>query len=215
MTKSLPGLLLVFLLFSTTWGTAQHLIGVFSGVNSSILAGDAPEKANYKSLIGLNAGVHFDLKLSKTLYLSMQPSYSQEGTKIFYNVGKNEEPVDSFRIRLNYFSLPLMLKVMTPNERFYALGGVETGLLSNYHVRSHDEEVDMDIDIETVNIVVHFGAGIKIPLGLPKLFIELRYTQGLLNLTDEPVLESYVPRVKTSGFKVLAGIEFPLKKSND
>ncbi|MCK5766145.1 MAG: hypothetical protein KAH26_09170, partial [Bacteroidales bacterium] len=60
----------------------------------------------------------------------------------------------------------------------------------------------------------HFGAGIRIPVGLPRLFVELRYSQGLVNLTDEPIEKSYVPRVKTSGFKVLAGIEIPLKRTN-
>lgn len=36
--------------------------------------------------------------------------------------------------------------------------------------------------------------------------------QGLINLTDEPIEKSYVPRVKTAGFKILFGIEIPLKK---
>jgi len=56
---------------------------------------------------------------------------------------------------------------------------------------------------------------LNIPLGYPRLFIELRYTQGLINLTDEPVEKSYIPRVKTSGFKVFAGIAFPLNKSTE
>ena len=33
-------------------------------------------------------------------------------------------------------------------------------------------------------------------------------------LTDEPVDNSYIPRVKTIGFKALAGIEIPLKRNN-
>ena len=48
----------------------------------------------------------------------------------------------------------------------------------------------------------------------PRLFTELRYSQGIINLTDEPLSNNIIPRVKTSGFKLLVGIEFPLKKSS-
>ena len=208
-------MLLATLLTCSTGIMAQPVVGAFAGVNSSSLAGDMPDKADYKGLIGLNAGVHVDLKLAGGIYLSLQPSYSQEGTRVFYNLARNEEPVDSLKIRLNYFSLPLVLKVTSSRERFYALGGIETGFMSGHQVSSHGRELETEIDIEKINIAMHFGVGLKIPLGMPRLFIELRYAQGLFNLTDEPVLQSYVPRVKTSGFKVLAGIEFPLKKSTE
>ena len=194
---------------------AQSHVGVFAGVNSSSLAGDNPEKGYYKSLPGFNTGANLDIQLSEGILLSLQPSYSQEGARILYKLARNKEPVDSIRIRMNYISLPLLLKVQSTNARFYALGGVEAGYLSAHRISSQDEELDVDIEIETVNIAMHFGAGLRIPVGFPRLFIELRYAQGLINLTDEPALESYVPRVKTNGFKVLAGIEFPWRKSDE
>ncbi len=60
---------------------------------------------------------------------------------------------------------------------------------------------------------MHFGAGYKIPIGYPTLFVELRYSQGLVNLTDEVVQDNMIPRVKTAGIKFLVGVEIPLKKS--
>lgn len=206
--------ILLLLLISTSISFGQSYVGIFAGLNSSRLAGDSPSKAYYKPLIGANVGAYFDLKLSQSILLSIQPSYSQEGTKIYYNVIGQEEPVDSIKVRLNYFSLPLLLKVQSTNNRFYALGGIEAGFLFDSFTSSHDVKKEIKTTVSEYNIAAHFGAGIRIPIGITRLFIELRYTQGVLNLTDELIDESIVPRVKTSGYKILAGIEIPLRKSD-
>jgi hypothetical protein len=207
---------LFLLLFIATFSlSGQSYIGVFGGLNSSKLAGDAPDNAKYKSLMGVNTGVNLDLKLGKSIWLSFQPSYSQEGTKVSYSFKGNTDPIDSLHIRLNYFSLPLFLKVTSNKERFYALGGLETGILLDSYTMIEDDKEELNESVSTVNIAMHFGAGFRIPIGLPRLYIELRYTQGLVNLTDEPIEKNYIPRVKTNGFKILAGIEFPLKKQKN
>jgi hypothetical protein len=148
------------------------------------------------------------------IWLSLQPSYSQEGTRIEYSVKGKIQPVDSIHIRLNYFALPVLLKISSTNGRFYAIGGIETSALLDHSLKSHDQELEEDINVTDWNLAIHFGAGIRIPIGYPRLFIELRYTQGFIDLTDEPVENSYVPRVKTIGFKALAGIEIPLTRNN-
>ena len=76
---------------------------------------------------------------------------------------------------------------------------------------SNNVKEDLDVNVSNWNLAMHFGAGYLFPLGRTKLFIELRYSQGLRNLTDEPVDSSVIPRVKTSGFKLLAGIDIPFK----
>jgi hypothetical protein len=195
---------------------SQPYIGAFGGLNLGKLTGDLPKDASYKSFPGVNAGINFDIKIARIVWLSLQPSYSQEGTRIEYTYYSDPDPsdIDSVHIRLNYFSLPLMVKVASTNDRFYAIGGVEAGYLMNQKLTSNDVEYEFDNDVAEWNIAAHFGVGMKIPLGLPRLFIELRYTQGLVNLTDEPIDYNYIPRVKTSGFKFLAGIEFPLKNTS-
>ncbi|RLD24571.1 MAG: hypothetical protein DRI54_05970 [Bacteroidetes bacterium] len=206
-------LLLAFILFSS-FTFSQSYVGVFIGMNSSKLTGDAPANSFYNSFMGINAGVNIDLKLAKSLKLSLQPSYSQEGTKISYNVSGQEEPVDSIKIRLNYFSFPILLKVATANNRFYAIGGFETGFLLNSFISSHDVKEDIKVDVKSYNLAIHFGVGLRIPIGFPNLYVEGRYAQGIINLTDEPLDTDIIPRVKTNGFKLLVGIEFPLQKSN-
>lgn len=214
MIKSARFLILFLFIMGPLLSSGQSYIGVFGGLNSSKLSGDSPNKGDYKSLMGANAGAYIDIKLAKIIWLSIQPSYSQEGTKISYSVKGQEKPVDSIHIRLNYVSLPLFLKVSSTNGRFYALGGFEAGYLIDSYTSSKDVKQDIETKVAEWNIAMHFGAGIRIPIGYPRLFVELRYSQGLINLTDEPSDKGYIPRVKTSGFKILAGIEIPLKKPN-
>jgi hypothetical protein len=193
----------------------QSYVGAFAGLNSSKLSGDAPNSANYKSLMGANVGAFVDIKLGKSLWLSLQPSYSQEGTKIEYTVKGKEEPVDSITVGLDYFSLPLLFKVSSPKGKFYAIGGVEGAYLLSSSKTSHDVKEDLEVTVKDFNIAMHFGAGIHVPVGFPRLFFEVRYTQGLVNLTDDPIDNNILPRVKTSGFKLFAGIEIPLKRTSN
>ena len=200
---------MVTLLFFSTLCMGQVTLGAFGGLNSSKLSGDVTANGSYKTLMGGNFGAIIDVKLPKGLNLSLQPSYSQEGTRVFYTVKGVDEPVDSVKIRLNYFSLPLILKITSTNERFYALSGIETAMLLKASTIIGEDSEDLP-DVAQWNIAVHFGAGIRIPVGYPSIFVELRYSQGLLNLTDEPLNTNIIPRVKTTGFKILAGVEFPL-----
>jgi len=210
MKKYIKSLLLVLLLFITTVLISQPYMGIYGGISSSKLSGDSPDKARYKGLLGLDFGMNMDFRISKLVYLSFQPSFSQEGTRVFYNVPLEYELVDSAKIRLNYISLPVILKVSTSNKKFYAIGGAEVAYLVSTKLKTSSYQGDLDDNISDINIAVHFGAGMKIPLGLPVLFIELRYSQGIVNLTDQIYQKSFIPRVKTSGFKLNVGIEFPL-----
>lgn len=210
-TKILFVLLALF--FCSALSMGQVSLGLFGGLNSSKLLGDSPPKGSYNTLMGGNFGLLIDVGISEALALSLQPSYSQEGTKLAFSVRGSNEPVDSAKIRLNYFSIPLMLKVTSAKKRFYALSGFEAGMLLNSAHILGDQEYELESDISQWNLAMHFGAGFRIPLGYPTLFIELRYAQGLVNLTDDPLTNDIIPRVKSSGFKFLCGIEFPLSKS--
>lgn len=210
MNKSIPFFILL-ILFSLG-GYSQSYLGIFGGINNSKLSGDAPLNAQYKSLIGANIGAHFDIKLSKVTALSIQASFSQEGTKIFYTVNDHVEPVDSLNLRLNYFSLPLLFRITSNNEKFYAIAGIETAYLMSKNMKSQNTTEEIKASISDFNFAMHFGAGIRIPIGYPRLFIEVRYTQGLVNLTDDPLKNNIIPRAKTSGFNAVAGIEIPLSK---
>ena len=194
--------------------SGQNHIGIFSGLNFGKLTGDVPEDASYSSLPGFNGGVSFDLSLGNVFELSFQPSFLQGGVALYYKVPLETELVDSIDIRLNYLSLPLLLKVKSTNKHFYALGGFELAYLASYSVYSGSDKLDTELDINSFDISAEFGAGYRVFIGLPRLYFELRYSQGIFNLTDQLNENNYIPRVRTSGFKFVFGIEFPLGKSS-
>ena len=207
-------LLISIFLFSSVLAFGQSYLGVFGGLNMSKLSGDVPADAKYQTLVGMNVGANLDIKIAHNMLLSFQPSYSQEGTKLSYTLRGSSLPIDSISIRLNYFSLPVLLKITTNNERFYALAGIETGLLLSSSKTIDEQEQELDAEVADLNLAMHFGVGLRIPIGFPRLFVELRYSQGLLNLTDDPVVQNSIPRVKTSGMKIILGIEIPLQKTD-
>lgn len=214
MNSTKLSFIILALFLGTSLSMGQTYLGVFGGLNNSKLSGDPPPNGTYNNFMGGNFGALFDVKLGKSVYLSIQPSYSQEGTKVAYTVRGEYDPVDSVKFRLNYFSLPLILKVSSSNDRFYALSGVETAMLLSNAVKMEGAEETYD-DISQWNVSIHFGAGLNIPLGYPSMFVELRYSQGLINLTDKPLTNDIIPRVKTTGFKLLCGVRIPLKKPNN
>lgn len=214
MIKIRAYIYVLFLVLTSSILIGQTYIGVIAGMNNSKLSGDAPVHAKYGSLIGANFAAFIDVKLTPSVYLSFQPSYSQEGTRVSYKLPGLEDYVDSIKVRLNYFSVPFLFKITSNNKRYYAISGIETALLLNSSLSIDDRKKDINASIAQWNLAMHFGAGIIIPVGFPSLFIEVRYTQGLVNITDEAQSESVIPRVKTSGIIIMAGIKIPLTKSN-
>jgi len=213
LSKKILPVFFFMLLFSVTV-SGQTSLSFFGGLNSGKLKGDAPKKASYKSSIGFNGGIYLDVQLSKLVTLSFQPTFTQEGTKVSYSIPWEKEPVDSLRIRLNYFAIPILIKVSSLNQRFYALAGVETGFLLDGYAEGGDEKVSLTDEISSFNLSIVFGAGLRFPLKYGKIFLELRYAQSIIDLTDEPNDRSYVPRIKTAGIRFNVGYEIPLSKRN-
>ena len=207
-------LLIAFLLISYTNSFAQFKIGAIGGLNMGTFKGDQIDGGTYNKLIGTNWSIMFDAKLSDQIVLSFQPGLSKKGTKITYSVKGELEPVDSISIKINYFSIPLILKISSKNKRFYAIGGLEAGIPLSANAKFitiPDEIKDVKNHLSDVNIVMHFGAGYRIPVGKPTLFVEARYLQGLNNAVPVEKPEyNFFPRVRTSDVQLLFGIEFPL-----
>lgn len=202
---------LLILLLSLS-ASAQIKIGAIAGVNMSKLNGDIEPNTKYTSQTGTNLGLFVDFQLRSNIYLSLQPSYSQEGTKIKHIVNGVYNPIDSISIKLNYVSLPVLLKVTSTNEKFYAIGGLEAAkLASSSKTPLGGESQPIDVQVEPWNFSIQFGAGMRFPIGATTLFLETRYAQGLNNLTQDSIVDDLLPRVKSSSIKILTGIEIPLE----
>ena len=74
-------------------------------------------------------------------------------------------------------------------------------------------KMDITPSITSWNLAMIFGVGYRISLGKTRLVLEGRYTQGLVNLSEETIQKDLIPRVKTNGFNILMGFEIPISKS--
>ena len=206
--------IIFFLLFSFSNIYAQFDIGVYGGFNRGSFKGDLVKDADFSKIIHPDFGVIFDLKLSKQIVLSFQPGLAKRGTKISYWVDYQLEQVDSINIKIDYLAIPLLLKISSKNEHFYAIGGLEAGIplsANAMYIGYPDEKEDLMEVMSKVNIVMHFGFGYQIQIGKPTLFFEARYLQGLNNAVpiEKPEI-NFFPRVRTSDVQLLFGLKFPL-----
>lgn len=100
------------------------------------------------------------------------------------------------------------------SEKLYFTGGLSADFPSRVKADNGEEKIDISNELTKVNLTAQFGLGYRIPIQSNIIFIELRYLQGLVNLSnnrDDP--EAYLPRVKSSSTQLLFGWQFPIRKN--
>jgi hypothetical protein len=110
---------------------------------------------------------------------------------------------------LAYVTLPVLAKVQALHGRTYVTGGVDVGMLLDATLSGRGPDEDIKTVLNDVDVAALFGFGVVFPLGAPRLTLELRYTQSLLNLSaggTEPSGAALPDRFRASGFQLLAGM---------
>jgi hypothetical protein len=165
---------------------SQFNIGISGEITSSKFGGVAPDNANYTSIAGFGGSLIGEIRLVKDVYLSLQPGFQTQGTKIVFgneNRVINDTTV-TFKISQSYLNIPLNLKIFRKN--FYVGAGFAIGFLSSANISN--EYVDSTIDIKnkfkSTDITANFNVGYQLSIGKPNLFFELRYIQGLVNINN-------------------------------
>src|SRR4030095_7410026 len=205
-------LLFLFFVFFIRDAQSQLLIGPLAGVSHNSLAGDSPEDAVYQSKWGFTFGLNGELVLGGGGNLFVQPRYQQRGIKIGYDIGE-DDPVDSLTSDLNYFSLPVGLKVYSGNRIVFFSGGVDVGYLLNAKTRtvnSPETEKDIASSLNKPDVGLFVGFGVNFKLGAPQLNLELRYTSGMTNAYSGNGGSVFkIPaRFRLTSFQLLAAINF-------
>jgi hypothetical protein len=192
---------------------AQPEIGVLVGLNNSKLVGDSPPGGAYKYKMGFLGSVYIDFKLSDYVRLSFQPGFKTGGAKVAFKDPDLEEYKDSLKIHVTNLCLPLFVKITSMNEKVYFIGGFSADFPSSVMADNGVEKIDISNELFKVNVTAQFGLGYRIPIQSTSLNIELRYLQGLVNLSDNKDEEAaYLPRVKSSSMQLLVGWQFPITK---
>lgn len=215
-------------LLATIFATSQILaqVSIKAGVNFASISESATletyESLKNNSVAGFQAGLSFDLGLSKVFTIQPELLYIQKGGKSTYVINENNKFVS--RLYYNYVEVPVLAKLKFYSEGgsgFYLLGGPFIGLAVSGKSKNSvtlfgnttttEEEFNFDNDDEEdrqrrTDWGVSFGGGLK----FGQLFLDARYNLGINNLldTDTNNQNDDKPYRRTRGLGLTLGYEF-------
>ena len=195
---------------------AQSYFGIYTGLNSGKLSGDSPGKFKFVSSLNLAFGLGYDLQLKDDIFLSFQTSFVNASSKLKHPKEVDEEEIleDSISLEVRFFTVPILLKLISDNKRFQFSGGFELGFPIKFIADNSAESVDLMGGINKVNINMLFGIGYRIPINKSQLIINLTYSQGLTNLANNlDNTDSLLPRIRYTSFQLTAGWYLPVGKN--
>jgi len=194
---------------------AQVELGAYAGIDNGKLSGDKFSNTQYKPSKGFLVGLSIDAQISDLISMSIQPGFASTGSRIQVPDTISNEWKDSVTIGVKYFLLPIYVKIQSKSKRLYFSSGLEFGYGLSLTASNENEEVDITDELNKWNLSMVFGIGYKIPIKRSGLYFELRYAQGLVNMTKaDPAEDDYIPRVKLSGLKIVTGFQIPVSKRN-
>lgn len=212
---SVAVVILAIICMQTSDSLAQTKFGLTGGINYTSVSGDAPEEVSYSKGIGMVVGLTGEFYITKDIKFNFQPRYVQRNGKIGYDVGE-DEPLDSFKTKLNYFSLPLIVKVPAITDKTFFNGGIDLAYLLNaerVNISETGEPNDIKSALNEFDVAFLVGFGISFPV--QKHFgidLEARYMQSVSNLSKNNTFQGSLPaRFRSSGFQLLTNIYYILK----
>jgi hypothetical protein len=206
-------LVLFLALPSLAGAQGRFFTGATGGLGLTSLSGDAPENASYTGRAGFSAGAIGEFALTDDIRLSLQPSYSRKGTGVAFDLG-TDDLRDSLMLTMDYFSLPLMARFISPGKAWFVNGGFDLGFLLKALLEDVNAKRVADVKdaINTVDLAMLLGVGMMFPVESVSLTVEVRYSQSILNAGTSSIdaVFGMPTRFRLSGFQFLAGILVPL-----
>jgi outer membrane protein with beta-barrel domain len=210
---------LIILFMSLSIGNCiSQDIGFYASLNNTNLKGDKPSGFRFEPGTGFEIGAFFDIKVAEDVLLSFQPGIYRSSSVIRVRDRDNIERKfkDSLDLRLDYLSLPLMVKIYFENsKKLYFTTGIQFGILLQTRLSNKSNETNSNKIFESLNLAVNFGLGYKFPIKSNYVFLEMKYAQGILNITDFNNPDELFTRVKLQGIQWTAGFGIPLKKKQN
>ncbi|UYW01484.1 PorT family protein [Flavobacterium agricola] len=191
---------------------SEFTIGLKGGYNLSKLSDVSHLSLKNKSLSGFHAGAFVELPITKGISLQPELLYSTQGSRV-EATNADGSSVDKYDSRINYITLPVLVKVYL-TQRLSVEAGPQFALLTQAHADGNTYKID-DVS-ENVNInkfkhnikdqVENFdfdlavGASYKLPLNL---FVSARYVWGVKDIAKNSDSKS-----KNQLFQLSAGLRF-------
>jgi hypothetical protein len=180
--------LLFILAAFTTFSLAQIQIGPKVGLNIANIGGaDADELVgeSLDSKTGFGVGIFFMYQFSNMFAIQPEAYYSMKGATY-------KEDGGELTITLDYFEVPLLLKLIIPVEGSNIRPSVFAGPAIGFNTTSkikvefdgESEEVDMKDDTKPTDFSLVFGGGLGFMVGKNELGFDIRYILGLSSIDD-------------------------------
>jgi Outer membrane protein beta-barrel domain len=203
MKKALVLLIVSFLIAGSSFAQVKISGGVLAGVNmGNVKVDPTPTGVDFSNLTGFAAGAVLNFDFAGGFGIQVEPMYIQDGAKV--SVGGTET-----KIKANYIDVPAMLMYTFATGQGevepYVMAGPVLGIRLSAK-ETDGTETDIKSYTKSTNFAGTFGAGVKIPVGMNKIFVEGRYTIGFSDINN-----GYAPgyTIKTKGLSFFAGITFP------
>ena len=184
---------LVLVLFSITTIVSAQGFGIKGGANFGKFVGDDTDQLSNlygfefdeKYNFGYGGGVFLSLPIDP-LNIRVEALYQQNGAKYIYE----EQGVEvSYAIQLNWVDIPILFGIKLGPVRVFAGPYFDYFLGGKYKIettngdQSEDGEEDIEADdLRSINYGIIGGAA----LGVGGMELEVRYSQGLVTLNEEP-----------------------------
>jgi len=207
----------------------KYSLGIIGGINFADMDfpnNQGPDAQEVTTLPGFAAGAVFDIRFSESIYAHIELMYMQKGG----NIEEGTDPVNqpAGQINLSSIEIPLLFKYTFGDKiKPYLVVGPSVGYNLNsdieFDLTGLNFKGDLDEVTETFDLGLTFGGGVQVPCDFGIIFLEGRYTHGLLNqrksgtvIVSSTVIafemdadkegDKYINR----GFQLLAGALFPL-----
>jgi Outer membrane protein beta-barrel domain len=203
MKKALVLLVVSFLIAGSSFAQVKISGGVLAGLNmANVKVDPTPAGVDFSNLTGFAVGGVLNFEFAGGFGIQVEPMYIQNGAKV--SSGGTEA-----KIKANYIDIPAMLVYTFATGQGqvepYVMAGPVLGIRLSAK-ETDGSDVDIKDFIKSTNFSGTFGAGVKIPVGMNRVFVEGRYTIGFSDINN-----GFAPgyTIKTKGLAFFAGITFP------
>lgn len=219
--------LLVAFIFIAFYSQAQVSLGVKIGVNMAdartegLIANFIPEQTIYP---GFTAGLVAEIAIKNGFSFRPELNYIQKGfitqaSLYDFEILGIDIPVGATaKTRFNHIEMPLLMKYSIGSEiaKAYFIAGPNVSYIANAHIRPVANLL-IDFNLPRVNINLDndiyrrfeisgtIGAGGEFKAGNGKIFADARYTLGISNMLDNPIIDI---QSKNQGFNISAGYAY-------
>ncbi|GAL74840.1 hypothetical protein JCM19275_879 [Nonlabens ulvanivorans] len=195
---------LILGVFAFGLSSAQEVdFGVKGGVNFAKLTGDSVEDADGRT--GFHVGLTGEYMFNDTFGLQGEVVYSTQGLQSEDEIlGQNVEQV----LKLDYINVPVLAKFYIADSGFSIDAGPQIGFLVSDKYEVNGENVDEELNAETIDLSVGGGLAYKFKEGtsLEGFNVSARYMIGLSNVYKDN--DTFGDDITNSNLQISLGYKF-------